>query len=632
MVNRGPSNGCATCKRRRVKCDEAKPYCWACQRLGLVCGGYKKFARLKFRDQNHKFIGPGTKGTGLDKGQGSTDGAIGLLAAGALNLQLQSQPEPDTSVPFFLLHYAAMGRDLGSARGFFEVLIPVYLAQRQGSALSMAVEAVAKEVLGLWLCGHGNAANISLQSNSSRGGTKAEPDPYTQAVRCLRRTIQDREQRGRPATVMAVLALQLYENIAAVYGLRAASPIHHDGALSLLPFVDLKSSSSSDSGSDTVDGDSADAMASEYIRRFILHTEISSAMRQQRPVRSSASSYSSSSSSLYPRVVLGWEGLSLLSAPDNPSSTLDAIGAYVAEFQARYGQLITQMGSFIPSSSREILAAYRAEAKHLDEQLLAWARDVPDHWHPMKVKRGQGIDPSIATYRSFCEVYPYCQIGTIWNLWRVQRLLLVKIILSALSPTMTLHVVPGEHEIELLPKEATTGSPRPTQEETEDFITYAHAFQELVDSICDSVPFYLGNRVNPSTMADFTDPAILLPVYPKQFPAAPAPAGGMRNWSSAEEHKRHVIAQGPWHIMSPLSRLLTLFTEDDHGHLMATFLRPGQHQWIRKQFLRVTTLIRVRYPSVPAGVLDIKRVSKTGATVEDLARGIRKGAIFMSGP
>lgn len=30
-------DGCLTCKRRRKKCDEAKPSCGACQRLYLRC-------------------------------------------------------------------------------------------------------------------------------------------------------------------------------------------------------------------------------------------------------------------------------------------------------------------------------------------------------------------------------------------------------------------------------------------------------------------------------------------------------------------------------------------------------------------------------------------------------------------
>jgi hypothetical protein len=32
--------GCKTCKKRRVKCDEKRPTCFQCQRLGLQCHGY----------------------------------------------------------------------------------------------------------------------------------------------------------------------------------------------------------------------------------------------------------------------------------------------------------------------------------------------------------------------------------------------------------------------------------------------------------------------------------------------------------------------------------------------------------------------------------------------------------------
>jgi hypothetical protein len=32
--------GCLTCKRRRVKCDEAHPQCSRCLRAALVCEGY----------------------------------------------------------------------------------------------------------------------------------------------------------------------------------------------------------------------------------------------------------------------------------------------------------------------------------------------------------------------------------------------------------------------------------------------------------------------------------------------------------------------------------------------------------------------------------------------------------------
>jgi hypothetical protein len=60
--------------------------------------------------------------------------------------------------------------------------------------------------------------------------------------------------------------MQLYENIVAIFGLRYAAPIHQNGAVSLLMIAD--------SGE-------TDMMTSAYIRQFIIHTEISSAMRQE---------------------------------------------------------------------------------------------------------------------------------------------------------------------------------------------------------------------------------------------------------------------------------------------------------------------------------------------------------------
>lgn len=315
MVNRGRSGGCVTCKQRRVKCDEAKPECRPCRRLGLRCGGYKtKPGSLKFRDQNYKFCTP----TVVVRAIGVQDRAAGP--------GLRQPAEPDTAVPFFLGHYASIGRDMGSARGFFEILIPVYSSQRQDSALSLAVSAVASKILSLW----------------RHGSFESSRKSYAQAVACLRSAMQDRIERSKPATVLAVLALQLYENIAAVYGLRSPTSIHQNGAVSLLPFAD----------SGDING-----MISAYIRRFVLHTEISSAMRQERALQDIAYSWIGSKD--------------LIAAPDNPSSALDAIGASVAELQARYRQLATQDNP--TPSSQQVLRGYVAEAKRIDEELLAWA-------------------------------------------------------------------------------------------------------------------------------------------------------------------------------------------------------------------------------------------------------------------
>ncbi|KAJ9263244.1 transcriptional regulator family: Fungal Specific TF [Paecilomyces variotii] len=48
VVSRGRT-GCLTCRRRRLKCDEAKPACHSCTRLNLKCEGYAQ--RISFKDQ-----------------------------------------------------------------------------------------------------------------------------------------------------------------------------------------------------------------------------------------------------------------------------------------------------------------------------------------------------------------------------------------------------------------------------------------------------------------------------------------------------------------------------------------------------------------------------------------------------
>ncbi|KAE8394403.1 hypothetical protein BDV23DRAFT_190023 [Aspergillus alliaceus] len=547
MVNHGRSGGCVTCKARRVKCDEARPECQSCQRLSLRCGGYKmKSVRIRFKDQNPK---PCTK--------------IGPKKAAQDKLwvpNLRSLADP--AVPFFLRHYAIIGRDMGSTRGFFEMLVPVYCSQRQNSALSLAVSAVASEILSLW---------------RHDSGSRASQETYTQALKCLRRTLQDHNEWGKPATALAVLALQFYENLAAIYG------------LSLLPFAN---------------SDYTKEEISAYIRGYIIHSEISSAIYQKRSPQSTVHS------------CIGSKGPT--AAPDNPSSTLDAISASVAELQASYLQLAAQNGPM--SSTERILRDWRAEAKCIDEQLLTWAQNVPEHWQPLRLRSGQDIDPSIQTYESVCEIYPSCQIGTIWNQWRVQRLLLVKIILSSLSTISN----PGQLEH---PEDEALA-------EDEDFAKYKHIFQELVDSVCHSVPFYLGNQAGSLSIADFTDPAILLPSYHLLASGDKRSLHQQRPnpQASEEEHKSHIIAQGPWHIMSALSRLLTFFLEDD-VQPMASFLRPGQHKWICEQFLRVTTLLRIPLADSgdTKGILHPFNSTAQGSVntrIEYLADRIRKGAFL----
>ncbi|KUJ18512.1 uncharacterized protein LY89DRAFT_498195 [Mollisia scopiformis] len=48
MVNTGkPSSGYHMCRKRRIKCDEAKPHCMRCQKSKRICPGYRDSAQLQ---------------------------------------------------------------------------------------------------------------------------------------------------------------------------------------------------------------------------------------------------------------------------------------------------------------------------------------------------------------------------------------------------------------------------------------------------------------------------------------------------------------------------------------------------------------------------------------------------------
>ncbi|KAH0194789.1 amidase signature enzyme, partial [Aureobasidium melanogenum] len=541
MVNRGRSGGCVTCKKRRVKCDEEMPECRRCRNRDVVCEGYvKKPIDLKFKDQSRKFgtapCSPRNLPSPVRRLSEPVQGVVSLhnrtstpnvqdqrnrhsgkaierqSGAARTNTKLNqaqdelitSVPRPlaqiDVAVPFFLTHYASLGRDVQSARGYFEMLIPVYTSQQQDSALVLAISAVASEILSLW----------RHRSNSF----KSPRVPYARAVARVRQAVQNPIERCEPATVFAVLALQLYENIAAVYRLRSTTSIHQNGAAALLACTDVSK---------------MDLTLREHIRRFMLHTERSLGL--------------------------------------------------AAKIRMWYLRILPRCS--IPLSLYvQALAEIRVETDKLDRQLSSWSQSVPDDWHPQRLSSGQDFDPSIPSHESVCEVYVSCPVADTWNLWRFQRMILLGIKLRSLVETLRI-----------------TQAQDISQGVTHEFQSCRHIAQELVDGVCYSIPFYLGNRMNPVCISDFADLDILLPDYhlPQSKTTCDIVAHGYTFNVQDRDRRHHIISQGPWQAMNPLSRLLSILS-DDHGQLLGTFIKPGQYEWICSQFVRVTKILHL--PSV----------------------------------
>lgn len=58
MVGVPRSTGCQLCRKRRVKCDEARPACGNCMKYGVGCPGYER--GMKFVTEKHKVRSKGS--------------------------------------------------------------------------------------------------------------------------------------------------------------------------------------------------------------------------------------------------------------------------------------------------------------------------------------------------------------------------------------------------------------------------------------------------------------------------------------------------------------------------------------------------------------------------------------------
>ncbi|KAF2022349.1 hypothetical protein BU24DRAFT_43513 [Aaosphaeria arxii CBS 175.79] len=86
MVNvGGRSKGCSTCRRRRIKCDQARPICERCRRHGLACDGPRDLTIVEWRtlEPVTTAIKPG--GPAFRRLQGSIDIHIPRFATPSIN-------------------------------------------------------------------------------------------------------------------------------------------------------------------------------------------------------------------------------------------------------------------------------------------------------------------------------------------------------------------------------------------------------------------------------------------------------------------------------------------------------------------------------------------------------------------
>ncbi|KEQ90791.1 hypothetical protein AUEXF2481DRAFT_44840 [Aureobasidium subglaciale EXF-2481] len=356
--------------------------------------------------------------------------------------------------------------------------------------------------------------------------------------------LQKEESRRSDITLLTTLTLQFHSSFESLFSANKATIVHHLGALALVREFGRRESWSN--------------LAVQFVA-YILHVDVAAAIREHRRV--------------HPELCR-WSTIITASSLD-PDSHLDALGIQVADIQFRISSLSEGLSSMATD-------ALLNEVQKFDDCLILWHDRVCQSWGPFQWFKEQATVPPIQTFDKVCHVYTSIRAARLLNIWRSYRLTL-----SYLS----LQIINGQQH------SRTRDVDESTRTEVTSFLLVKR-IQQLVDGVCASVPFFLGNRTKIGTVHDFDDPAWKFPTCHDLFEVydmhdQPAKLKGLESPST---HMSHAIAMGVWLVMGNLTQLAAFFLMDENLALLLP-LRSGQLMWICQQYLRNLSLLSVKWTS-----------------------------------
>lgn len=182
-----------------------------------------------------------------------------------------------------------------------------------------------------------------------------------------------------------------------------------------------------------------------------------------------------------------------------------------------YGDPATLLDSLIRDSQTIPDSNFR------DAHISTWTTLIPVSWHPVYIK----ADPDFDSYNGLCGIYPHFGVMNIYNHWRCVRI-------NLLSSD------PGDSNPDL---------------------------QDLIDEICASVPFGLGNRNQGG------------PIYQPgwKYPH-------LEGAPTSYEHYRIACTLGGFYLARPLMQIMGLQVR----------LRDGQREWVGRQLRRIARLYEMK--------------------------------------
>ncbi|ETI22792.1 hypothetical protein G647_06868 [Cladophialophora carrionii CBS 160.54] len=583
MVYHGPSAGCKACRMRRVKCDQGKPSCNNCIRRRTVCPGYGDVFDGAHRNQNKVVIrkvkkqnvaeeadpasstpgsdltaeiSPGTTSTASNdsattKPQGPLQWIIysatpeerGGSHGKALQLgksrparsseteqtvpllsipeSLKQSPE-DASINFFFRFYTGTIYDPHLHHSFALLWQPLYLRSSANSPLRLATAAVTVNITMMW----------SFQGCDARPARKL----FTEAIAATREAINNPTEKNMDELLMTILIFDLYDSLVLHYVRNAPTKYgkHKDGALALVKHRGLSNYAS---------------IVGRALTNATRHNFLDYSLSHRIPMPAG-------SEEIFSHPAIG----------ESRAAQLDVLTIETVNTQARLWALRRDASSTMTRAQRR--KAYEdiiADAIRIDELFMTWKRAItsPD-WLPLFVSREE-VPPSILTagfYGTKCAVWKDLAAAEVYNLHASRRISVLQMIRQSLADEPTL-LAEANYRAYLAKANA--------------------AVQSLVDCICETVPFHLGDTVVP------TNPMYSSGVAMPSKTVTDPSTGETRRIPDLEgsDFKMRAAASGGWMIFSHLVDIYRLAEPEDDAESIV--LRDGQLEWVKGQIKRLQT-------------------------------------------
>ncbi|KAJ6157704.1 hypothetical protein N7470_005296 [Penicillium chermesinum] len=537
MVYSGkPSAGCQNCRKRHIKCDEARPHCKACTKTGRSCPGYKHPFDVVLRDQTSFFIAPSPTGVRLSPSpNGKCDASqpwrdpnstASKKSTGSSVSLVKERPPADywpryqspndlylplesNVLPLFFNSYLYLPKDPHVRNGFMEFLPNVYAEAKTDSHLHSATMAVAFFAVAAW------TGQSSLLKLSEKYFTKALP-------KLRDALISEVINEEYDLILTSILLLSTYE----VLSLMLLAAICFRLMREIKEFAAMKDSvfpaKAHLKGAVALINSNKRAPAHQTASTFPLYQAV-----QTHIIKTTRGL----ASPMVPKPEI-WP-LAQVNPTPSPRNFLSTAASALVELRQAWDEVNVRQ----PDESD--LISLLNKATQVDIGLISWSYWLPAHWLP---QRATIIPPSVrgaGIYRNRCDCYNDMWIGSTWNTYRDCRMLVQSIMLNCFR---------------LLPSKDPDGVKSAQAQST---------LRSLADDVCASVPYFLGSQVRSVRMV----PDLVDYPYSEDRPVT-------------STHKMSAPLMGPWHIFPYLRNLQT-----------STFgLPPEQLSWIETQLERILVI------------------------------------------